>query len=100
MVKRSFFVCTYTLINHSIVNRSHFDYYQKISRKLEAVNPIKEPLKSDLLNGKWELIYTTSRSILQTEVAAYFIMTCFITTISTPTYMHSIVIYAVSLSLV
>ncbi|XP_031745469.1 probable plastid-lipid-associated protein 4, chloroplastic isoform X2 [Cucumis sativus] len=39
----------------------------QISRKLEAVNPTKEPLKSDLLNGKWELIYTTSRSILQTE---------------------------------
>ncbi|XP_038887592.1 probable plastid-lipid-associated protein 4, chloroplastic [Benincasa hispida] len=39
----------------------------QISRKLEAANPINEPLKSDLLNGKWELIYTTSRSILQTE---------------------------------
>ncbi|XP_048337505.2 probable plastid-lipid-associated protein 4, chloroplastic [Ziziphus jujuba] len=39
----------------------------KIARELEAVNPIKEPLKSDLLNGKWELIYTTSKSILQTQ---------------------------------
>ncbi|PON76041.1 Plastid lipid-associated protein/fibrillin conserved domain containing protein [Parasponia andersonii] len=39
----------------------------QIARKLEAANPIREPLKSDLLNGKWELIYTTSRSILQTE---------------------------------
>ncbi|GER30445.1 plastid-lipid associated protein PAP / fibrillinfamily protein [Striga asiatica] len=39
----------------------------KIARKLEAVNSIKEPLKSDLLNGKWELIYTTSESILQTK---------------------------------
>ncbi|XP_071724959.1 probable plastid-lipid-associated protein 4, chloroplastic [Rutidosis leptorrhynchoides] len=39
----------------------------QIARKLEAVNPTKEPLKSDLLNGKWELIYTTSKSILQTE---------------------------------
>ncbi|CAL5329714.1 unnamed protein product [Camellia sinensis] len=38
-----------------------------IARKLEAVNPTKEPLKSDLLNGKWELIYTTSKSILQTQ---------------------------------
>ncbi|KAL4035289.1 hypothetical protein IC575_003970 [Cucumis melo] len=44
----------------------------QISRKLEAVNPIKEPLKSDLLNGKWELIYTTSRSILQTERPKFF----------------------------
>lgn len=39
----------------------------QIARKLEALNPVKEPLKSDLLNGKWELIYTTSKSILQTQ---------------------------------
>ncbi|XP_050378441.1 probable plastid-lipid-associated protein 4, chloroplastic [Argentina anserina] len=40
----------------------------EIARKLEAVTPIKEPLKSDLLDGKWELLYTTfkSKSILQT----------------------------------
>ncbi|KAM0950950.1 putative plastid-lipid-associated protein [Dioscorea sansibarensis] len=39
----------------------------QIVRKLEAANSIKEPLKSDLLNGKWELLYTTSKSILQTQ---------------------------------
>ncbi|XP_010926448.1 probable plastid-lipid-associated protein 4, chloroplastic [Elaeis guineensis] len=39
----------------------------QIARELEAVNSVKEPLKSDLLNGKWELLYTTSRSILQTQ---------------------------------
>ncbi|GAB4851940.1 Probable plastid-lipid-associated protein 4, chloroplastic [Ancistrocladus abbreviatus] len=39
----------------------------QITRKLEAANPTKEPLKSNLLNGKWELIYTTSKSILQTQ---------------------------------
>ncbi|XP_071736884.1 probable plastid-lipid-associated protein 4, chloroplastic [Rutidosis leptorrhynchoides] len=39
----------------------------QIARKLEAGNKVKEPLKSDLLNGKWELLYTTSRSILQTK---------------------------------
>ncbi|CAN0906676.1 Probable plastid-lipid-associated protein 4, chloroplastic [Linum grandiflorum] len=39
----------------------------QIARKLESANPTKEPLKSDLLNGKWELIYTTSQSILQTQ---------------------------------
>ncbi|KAI4318497.1 hypothetical protein MLD38_032194 [Melastoma candidum] len=38
-----------------------------IAQKLEAVNPTKEPLKSTLLDGKWELIYTTSQSILQTQ---------------------------------
>lgn len=38
-----------------------------IVRKLEAANPTKEPLKSPFLNGKWELIYTTSQSILQTK---------------------------------
>ncbi|KAF8365016.1 hypothetical protein HHK36_032981 [Tetracentron sinense] len=39
----------------------------QLARKLEAANPTKEPLKSNLLNGKWELIYTTSSSILQTQ---------------------------------
>ncbi|KAH0923900.1 hypothetical protein HID58_023918 [Brassica napus] len=39
----------------------------QLARKVEAVNPTKEPLKSDLLNGKWELIYTTSASILQAK---------------------------------
>ncbi|MBA0706527.1 hypothetical protein Golax_018631, partial [Gossypium laxum] len=39
----------------------------QLASKLEAVNPTKQPLKSDLLNGKWELMYTTSKSILQTQ---------------------------------
>ncbi|KAG6652992.1 hypothetical protein I3843_05G040800 [Carya illinoinensis] len=39
----------------------------QLAQKLEALNPIKEPLKSNLLDGKWELIYTTSTSILQTQ---------------------------------
>ncbi|KAK7412077.1 hypothetical protein VNO78_03524 [Psophocarpus tetragonolobus] len=39
----------------------------QIARKLEAKNSVKEPLKCDLLNGKWELLYTTSQSILQTQ---------------------------------
>ncbi|KAF5936863.1 hypothetical protein HYC85_024369 [Camellia sinensis] len=42
----------------------------EIARKLEAVNKVKEPLKSNLLNGKWELLYTTSKSILQTQATA------------------------------
>lgn len=44
----------------------------QITRKLEALNPTKSPLKSELLNGKWELIYTTSVSILQTTVCLAF----------------------------
>ncbi|ESW20484.1 hypothetical protein PHAVU_006G213100 [Phaseolus vulgaris] len=39
----------------------------QIARKIEAVNLVKEPLKSNFLNGKWELLYTTSQSILQTQ---------------------------------
>ncbi|XVF45740.1 hypothetical protein PTKIN_Ptkin02bG0230700 [Pterospermum kingtungense] len=39
----------------------------QIALNLEAVNEIKEPLKSNLLNGKWELLYTTSQSVLQTK---------------------------------
>ncbi|KAG2261487.1 hypothetical protein Bca52824_068566 [Brassica carinata] len=44
-----------------------FLWRKTLARKVEAVNPTKEPLKSDLLNGKWELIYTTSASILQAK---------------------------------
>ncbi|KAK8444360.1 hypothetical protein SEVIR_9G123100v4 [Setaria viridis] len=40
---------------------------EQIVQQLEAVNQVKEPLKSDLLNGKWELLYTTSTSILQPQ---------------------------------
>ncbi|KAK6945587.1 Plastid lipid-associated protein/fibrillin conserved domain [Dillenia turbinata] len=43
------------------------DRVDQIAKKLEALTKIKEPLKSNLLNGKWELIYTTSQSILQTQ---------------------------------
>ncbi|KAJ4717022.1 Plastid-lipid associated protein PAP / fibrillin family protein [Melia azedarach] len=39
----------------------------QIAQQLETINDIKEPLKSNLLNGKWELIYTTSESLLQTK---------------------------------
>ncbi|XP_041998236.1 probable plastid-lipid-associated protein 4, chloroplastic, partial [Salvia splendens] len=39
---------------------------QKLIDRLEAVNPTAQPVKSDLLNGKSELIYTTSQPILQT----------------------------------
>ncbi|XP_010246490.1 PREDICTED: probable plastid-lipid-associated protein 4, chloroplastic isoform X2 [Nelumbo nucifera] len=39
----------------------------QVARKLEAVNEIKEPLKSNLLSGKWELLYTTSKSILKAQ---------------------------------
>jgi hypothetical protein len=45
-----------------------FFFLDQIARELEEVNEIKEPLKSNLLNGKWELIYTTSQSVLQTQV--------------------------------
>ncbi|KAF3962042.1 hypothetical protein CMV_013406 [Castanea mollissima] len=44
---------------------------EQIARKLEAVNEVKEPLKSNLLNGKWELLYTTSQSVLQTQRPKY-----------------------------
>ncbi|KAD2393884.1 hypothetical protein E3N88_40861 [Mikania micrantha] len=43
------------------------DRVDQIARKLEAANKVKEPLESNLLNGKWELLYTTSQSILQTK---------------------------------
>ncbi|MBA0726945.1 hypothetical protein Golax_002735 [Gossypium laxum] len=42
----------------------------QIALELEALNEIKEPLKSNLLNGKWELLYTTSQSLLQAKATA------------------------------
>ncbi|KAG5248519.1 plastid-lipid-associated protein [Salix suchowensis] len=39
----------------------------EIAQELEAMNDIKEPFKSNLMNGKWELLYTTSQSILKTK---------------------------------
>jgi len=34
------------------------------ARDLERLNPNKKALASDLLNGEWELLYTTSKSII------------------------------------
>ena len=39
----------------------------KLARDLEAINPIKNVLASPLINAKWELLYTTSSSILGTS---------------------------------
>eukprot|EP01018_Ginkgo_biloba_P034928 Gb_39531 [translate_table: standard] len=39
----------------------------QIAQELEVVNPTKEPLRSNLLNGKWELLYTTSETILKRQ---------------------------------
>ncbi|KAI7840793.1 hypothetical protein COHA_005497 [Chlorella ohadii] len=36
----------------------------RLARALERRNPTKKPLASDLLSGQWELLYTTSGSIL------------------------------------
>ncbi|XP_020534637.1 probable plastid-lipid-associated protein 4, chloroplastic isoform X2 [Jatropha curcas] len=44
--------------------RTRVSFFQGLLKK---VNKVKEPLKSNLLNGKWELIYTTSQSVLQTK---------------------------------
>lgn len=36
----------------------------KLFEKLEKINPTRNPLQSDLVNGVWSLDYTTSASIL------------------------------------
>ena len=38
---------------------------QKV-RELERLNPTRKPLASEYLSGQWELVYTTSSSILGT----------------------------------
>ena len=35
-----------------------------LASKLEKLNPNKKSLAADEINGKWELLYTTSQSIL------------------------------------
>ncbi|XP_044489725.1 probable plastid-lipid-associated protein 4, chloroplastic isoform X3 [Mangifera indica] len=54
------------------------EYVDQLARQLESVNEIKEPLKSNLLNGKWELLYTTSQSILKTKATANLVPLAFL----------------------
>ena len=37
---------------------------ERLATSLERINPTKDPLRSDLANGKWKLVYTTSGVIL------------------------------------
>lgn len=39
----------------------------ELARELERINPTKNVLASPLINAKWELLYTTSSSILGTS---------------------------------
>lgn len=43
----------------------------ELAQELEKINPTKQPLKSPLVNGQWELIYTTSASIIGTKKPPY-----------------------------
>jgi hypothetical protein len=40
----------------------------QLAQDLEALNRIKETVKSPLINGKWELLYTTSESVVKKQV--------------------------------
>lgn len=40
---------------------------EKIAQSLETLRPVKDTVKSPLINGKWELLYTTSESILKKQ---------------------------------
>ncbi len=40
---------------------------ERLAAQLERLNPTPKPLASPLLNGRWELLYTTSDSILGTK---------------------------------
>lgn len=68
-----FFLSSWSVhpLMHSIELTRGLLSFLQIVQQLEAVNQVKEPLKSDLLNGKWELLYTTSTSILQPQVSYY-----------------------------
>lgn len=55
------------------VNASDADKQQvdELARALERQNPNRKALASPLLSGKWELLYTTSGSILGTSRPAF-----------------------------
>ena len=40
---------------------------ESLAKELEGLNAEKDPLNSPLVNGEWELLYTTSSSILGTS---------------------------------
>eukprot|EP00245_Coleochaete_scutata_P015085 TRINITY_DN65_c0_g5_i1.p1 TRINITY_DN65_c0_g5~~TRINITY_DN65_c0_g5_i1.p1 ORF type:complete len:279 (+),score=53.62 TRINITY_DN65_c0_g5_i1:50-838(+) len=40
---------------------------EELCQQLEAMNPTRSALKSPLLNGKWEMVYTTSEAVLATK---------------------------------
>jgi len=42
------------------------------ARELEKLNPTPKPLASPLINGQWELLYTTSSSILGLNKPPFF----------------------------
>ena len=44
---------------------------EELAQDLEKINPTKKPLKSPLINGQWELVYTTSDGILGTKKPPY-----------------------------
>ena len=44
---------------------------ERLARALERRNPTKRPLASELVNGQWELLYTTSESILGASRPAF-----------------------------
>lgn len=43
---------------------------EKLVKSIERMNRDKNTLKNENINGKWELIYTTSSSILQLDKPA------------------------------
>lgn len=45
---------------------------EELAQQLERLNPNPKALASPLINGRWELLYTTSESILGTKRPALF----------------------------
>ena len=48
-------------------NESDKQKVEQKARELERLNPTRSPLGSEYLSGQWELVYTTSSSILGTS---------------------------------
>ncbi|QDZ19647.1 plastid lipid-associated fibrillin [Chloropicon primus] len=47
-----------------VASEEEQDEVDSLARSVERLNPTARPLTSDLINGQWKLVYTTSESIL------------------------------------
>jgi len=69
--KAELLVTVATLSRGIDCSEEQIDRVDRLAQACEAINPVPEPLESELVNGKWRLIYTTSQEILGASKPKY-----------------------------